>query len=132
VAGSGAAVMAWQVNDQPSPRTSPATRVMASLRPRGSATFRPPLQLEGLHADSLPYVSADAAPDGSAAVGVVRITSSHLYEARVYLVPRTGAKLRTLVARRDEHMGRLGVLRDARGTLAVVATHTGLRAVWKR
>jgi hypothetical protein len=125
VAGAGPAVMAWQLNGQ-------VTRVFASVRRAGSSGFSAPLQLDGLDGDFVALMRADAADDGSSAVGLIHRTSSNLDEARVYLVSRKKAKPRMLVAGRDALLGDMRVLRDARGTLAVVATHSGLRAVWKR
>jgi hypothetical protein len=129
VAGSGAAVVAWT----PGGFTTPATRLLAQVRPPGES-FGAALELDRIEADDVTLSSTDVATDGSAAVGVVywhRREPDPVLEPRVYLVrPDRDAPERLALPATDSLS--VQVLRDARGTLAVATTADGVVARWLR
>jgi hypothetical protein len=132
VTGSGAGVVVWQV-------PGAVTRVMATVRPPGMG-FGPDVELDRIETsarDQVTVVSADVARDGSAAVAVVAshnrdpVVVDPILEPRLYLVPPGGGAADRLVLGKPDSLG-VQVLRDARGTLAVVPTRDGFVARWMR
>jgi hypothetical protein len=128
VTGSGAAVAMWQryIPASSDTRSDAELRLYASVRRPGSR-FAQPMELDRFDdGGQIAVSSADAGPDGSSVVGVLAGWP------RVYLLPRSGGLAERLVATRDPEPQDLRVLRDARGTLAVVASRNGLVASWVR
>jgi hypothetical protein len=130
VAGSGSVAALWKTEDQPDASKAASPGVFASLRRPGGADFRAPLRIEG-GAGVSSTLDIAAGPRGAAVVGAV-IGGSGKDEARVFLLPRTGRKVRTLGPVRAYGMRYIRVLRDARGTFLVTATESGLVASWMR
>jgi hypothetical protein len=131
VTGSGAAAVVWRHD----------ARILASLRRPGEG-FGAALELDHSNgdeakpgSDEVMLGSVDSAPDGSAAVGaVVRHWQEPdpVLESHLYLVPAGGGKAVRIVVDRHAAGAGIDVLRDARGTLAVVQTTDGYVARWLR
>ncbi|MEA2469685.1 MAG: hypothetical protein QOE38_684 [Thermoleophilaceae bacterium] len=132
VAGTGAAVIGWQVEPRGGSDMDREARLMATVR-RPDSVFSTPLVLDryvvGQYQELQP-LSVDAAANGAAVVGAVIRHGRDSAETRAYLVPRTGGKRTRLLVSRDS--GSIAVLRDARGTVAVAATSHGFLARWRR
>jgi hypothetical protein len=118
VTPSGRSAIAWQTDG----------RVSASIRRTGSAAFGPPIDV----ALDATLRSADLAPSGSAALGVVGKGGNGVKQAQVVLVSPGGRQKRTLVVTTRNDVADVRVLRDARGTLAAVTTNSGLEVAWAR
>jgi hypothetical protein len=129
VAGSGAAAVAWL----PGGATQSATRVVAALRPP-DASFGSPIEIDQTEADQVTLADVDVASDGSAAVAAGHWRNQEpdpVLESRLYLVPADGGAIERVTIPGAEGSG-AEVLRDARGTLAVVRGSGGAVARWVR
>jgi hypothetical protein len=131
VAGSGAAAVAWTPGESAS---TPPTGLKAAVR-QPDGDFAPALDLDPVAtAYDITLDSLDAAPDGAAAVAATfwrHHEPDPILESRVYLLPAGGDGVERLTFPHADGAG-VRVLRDARGTLAVMRAGGGFVARWVR